>query len=329
MSLRFHEIAETHHHILNPFSAAKLDLLGSICGLRANIRILDLACGKGEMLARWAQAYGVMGVGVDISQVFIDAAKERAYQLDVGDKVRLVVDDAATYPQPHHEFDVVSCLGATWIGGGLRGTLDLMQTALTADGGLLLVGEPYWIETPPDAVYQMLGIQPDAFATLAGTYERFEAAGLDLVEMVLADHDDWDRYEAMQWMTVYTYLQDNPDDPDADALRQWITHNRRNYLTYGRRYLGWGVFVLHTPRSQDAAPRIMQPDRPVDVYIADGMLWARLADGRVIGNPLAWYPWLQGSKVNDVQDVELTGYSIEWPDLDQRIEIQAMLRGRP
>lgn len=65
-----------------------------------------------------------------------------------------------------------------------------------------------------------------------------------LIEMVLANHDSWDRYEAPQWMVVDDFLRANPDDPDASALRDWISHNRRVYLQYGRRYLGWGVFVL-------------------------------------------------------------------------------------
>jgi hypothetical protein len=47
-----------------------------------------------------------------------------------------------------------------------------------------------------------------------------------LVEMVLADHNGWDRYEAPQWMAVDDFLCKNPDDPDALALKEWISHNR-------------------------------------------------------------------------------------------------------
>jgi cyclopropane fatty-acyl-phospholipid synthase-like methyltransferase len=55
MSLRFHEIAEQNHRILNPFTEEKLMLLGEICELEPGMRQLDLACGKGEMLSRWAK----------------------------------------------------------------------------------------------------------------------------------------------------------------------------------------------------------------------------------------------------------------------------------
>lgn len=244
MSLRFHEIAEAHHRIQNPLTESGLMLLGESCGLEKGMRLLDLACGKGELLARWALAYGIGGVGVDISEVFILAAQERAYELDVGDQLIFVVDDAADYPQDFHQFDVVCCMGATWIGGGLLGTLSLMRPALKAGGGLLVVGEPYWREPPSDDVCAALSVAADTFASLEGTLDRFESLGLELVEMVLADTGTWDRYEAKQWMAVHQWLKENTDDPDVDELQRWVARNRRAYLTYGRRYMGWGAFVL-------------------------------------------------------------------------------------
>ena len=87
------------------------------------------------------------------------------------------------------------------------------------------------------------GFGPDEFVTLEGTLDRLEAAGLELVEMVLADSDSWDRYEAAQWRTIAAWLAANPADPDHDAMRAFLEDGRRNYLRWGRRYLGWGVFV--------------------------------------------------------------------------------------
>ena len=78
MSLRFHEIAEGRHRILNPFTHAQLQLLGEICGVHAGMRQLDLCCGKGEMLCQWSARFGLAGTGVDISPVFLQAARERA-----------------------------------------------------------------------------------------------------------------------------------------------------------------------------------------------------------------------------------------------------------
>ncbi|MFC5745908.1 SAM-dependent methyltransferase [Actinomadura rugatobispora] len=243
--LRHHEIAEADHRILNPFADAKLMLLGEVARLGPATRILDLACGKGEMLCRWAERFGSSGHGVDLSEVFLAAARERMRELDVAARVTFEQGDAGRYRAEPGSYDVVACLGATWIGGGLAGTIELMRPAL-APGGLLLVGEPYWTEEPPEAAYEALGCAPEDFASLPGTLERFEAAGTELVEMVLADPDDWDRYIASQWWTIHEWLKRNPGHPEAAAMREFAHVARRSHLAYGRRYLGWGVFVLRS-----------------------------------------------------------------------------------
>ncbi|MER6952282.1 class I SAM-dependent methyltransferase [Nonomuraea sp. NPDC000554] len=243
MSLRFHEIAESGHRVLNPFTVNKLDLLGQICRIRPGLRHLDLACGKGELLARWAAQHGVEGTGVDISDVFLEAARRRVEELGVADQVRFVKADASAYKDDPQPYDIVSCIGATWIGGGLTGTLDLMRGHLRPDG-IAIVGECFWTSPPPTEAYESLGVSEDACVSLARTAERFEAAGFELLEMVLADQDDWDRYVAGQWWTLSDWLRDNPADPDAQQLREFLTRARRSHLEYGRQYLGWGTFVV-------------------------------------------------------------------------------------
>ncbi|MFI6792780.1 SAM-dependent methyltransferase [Nonomuraea sp. NPDC050383] len=242
MSLRFHEIAESRHRILNPLSHDKLNLLGEICHIRPGARQLDLACGKGEMLSRWASRYGLQGVGVDLSSTFLDAAKKRATDLGVSDQVSFVEADARTYETEADSYDIVSCIGATWIGGGLTGTLDLMRRPLRRDG-IALVGECFWQSPPPAEVYETMEIPEGTFTSLAGTAEQLESAGFELVEMVLADPDSWDRYVASQWWTLSDWLRANSDDSDAPAIRDFLDKSRRAHLQYGRQYLGWGVFV--------------------------------------------------------------------------------------
>jgi SAM-dependent methyltransferase len=248
MSLRHHEIAESGHRILNPITEEKLMLLGRICRLQKGQRVLDLACGKGEMLLRWAERYGVGGVGVDISQVFLTAARLRAAELGVGPEVAFERGDAAAYEAEPHAFDVVSCLGATWIGGGAVGTVELLRRALKP-GGLMLIGEPFWADGVPEEAYEAVGVEPEEYLPLAGTVDRFASAGMELVEMVLADRDSWDRYAAEQWFTIDEWLRAVPaDHPDAADMREFLDHSRRRHLTYQREYLGWGVFVLREAR---------------------------------------------------------------------------------
>ncbi|WP_314172332.1 SAM-dependent methyltransferase [Streptomyces winkii] len=243
MSLRHHEIAEAGNRILNPLTDEKLRLLGEVTRPRPGAGQLDLACGKGELLSTWARDHGTTGVGVDISEVFLDAARKRADELGVADRLRFERADAAAYEAEPGGYDLVSCLGATWIGGGLAGTLELMRRALRPDG-TLVVGEVYRRSEPSEEACGALDLEPDDFASLAGTNERFEEAGLELVEMVLADPDSWDRYAASQWRTVSDWLRAHPGHPDAPDMRDFVRHARTCHLAYGRDLLGWGAFVL-------------------------------------------------------------------------------------
>ncbi|MDX9922291.1 MAG: hypothetical protein RBS58_06510 [Syntrophales bacterium] len=72
----------------------------------------------------------------------------------------------------------------------------------------------------------------------------FGRLGYDVVEMVLADQDSWDRYEASKWLTMRRWLEANPDDEFAKDVRAELTSGPERYAAYAREYLGWGVFAL-------------------------------------------------------------------------------------
>nr|MBA3523838.1 SAM-dependent methyltransferase [Geodermatophilaceae bacterium] len=107
--------------------------------------------------------------------------------------------------------------------------------------GVVLIGEPYWTEPLPAGVDP--GFPAEEFADLAGTAEKLRAAGLDLVEMVLADGDSWDRYAAAQWWTLDEWLRGHPEHPHRGQVESFLDDARREHLTWQRRCLGWGVFV--------------------------------------------------------------------------------------
>jgi len=237
-----YEVSEAGHRILNPLSDQKLALLGQICIDRTRMHHLDLACGRGEMLCQWARTYATHGLGIDVNPSFLTDARLRAEELGVEGLVEFHEGDAATFDCGPETFDLVSCLGATWVGGGLMGTLDLMRRRL-ASGGLLLVGEPFWNQVPEEGEDDLMG-GPGDLSSLSGTVKRCEAAGCELVEMVIADTDDWDRYQASQWLAVDRWARKNPDHPEAPDLRETQALWRRAYLEYGRERWGWGVFVL-------------------------------------------------------------------------------------
>jgi SAM-dependent methyltransferase len=206
--------------------------------------MLDLACGSGELLCTWARDHHVTGTGVDISTVFLAAARARAIELDVAHQVGFIHGDASDHVADD-PVDIGSCIGATWIGGGVAGTVDLLRRSLRP-GGTMLIGEPYWHREPPDqaTVEGCDAIAADGFRVLPELLEQFGELGCDVVEMVLADQDSWDRYVAAQWLNTRRWLDAHPDDELAGQMRAELTTAPARYVRYRREYLGWGVFAL-------------------------------------------------------------------------------------
>ena len=85
---------------------------------------------------------------------------------------------------------------------------------------------------------------PGWFIPLAGLVESFGELGYDVVEMVLADQDSWDRYVAPQWLNIRRWLDENPGDELAGELRIELATGVVRHVRYQREYLGWGVFAL-------------------------------------------------------------------------------------
>jgi SAM-dependent methyltransferase len=241
---RIFTVTESAHRIHNPFTAEKLATLGVALRLETGTRVLDLGSGSGEMLCTWARDYGVAGTGVDLSQSFTAQAKRRAEELGVADRVEFVHGDAAGFVSDE-KVGVAACLGATWIGGGVAGTIELLAKSLRP-GGILLVGEPYWRRSPPTeevARACQAGSIAD-FLLLPELLASFGRLGYDVVEMVLADQDSWDRYEAAKWLTMRRWLDANPDDDFAPEVRATLESEPERYAAYTREYLGWGAFAL-------------------------------------------------------------------------------------
>jgi SAM-dependent methyltransferase len=241
---RIFSITESAHRIHNPFTPEKLATLGSALRLKAGTRVLDLGSGSGEMLCMWARDYGIIGAGIDMSQLFSEQAKLRAEELGVADNVTFIHGDAAGYVS-EEKVGVAACLGATWIGGGVAGTIDLLMKSLSV-GGIILIGEPYWRQIPPseEVARECHAGSLSDFLILPELLGSFGDFGYDVVEMVLADQEGWDRYEAAKWFTMRRWLEANPDDDFQKEVRAQLTSEPKRYAAHTREYLGWGVFAL-------------------------------------------------------------------------------------
>ena len=241
---RIFNITESAHRIHNPITPEKLATLGAALRLEPAARVLDLGSGSGEVLCTWARDHGVTGTGVDLSALFTEQAIARAAELGVTDQVSFIHGDAAGYVAAD-KVAVAACIGATWIGGGVAGTIALLARSLRP-GGVILIGEPYWRQLPPteDVAQGCLAGAISDFLMLPELLASFRRLGYDVVEMVLADQDGWDRYEAAKWLTMRRWLEANPEDELAREVRARLSLEPERYAAYTREYVGWGVFAL-------------------------------------------------------------------------------------
>lgn len=68
-----------------------------------------------------------------------------------------------------------------------------------------------------------------------------------------------------------------------------------------------------------------------NVRVTDDDLIVNLADGRTISAPLAWYPKLLHASREQRENWQIAGggYGIHWPDIDEDLSTEGLLRGAP
>ena len=70
-------------------------------------------------------------------------------------------------------------------------------------------------------------------------------------------------------------------------------------------------------------------ERVLDVAFDDDALSVSLRDGRVISVPLVWYPRLLNATSDQRRNWKIAGggYGIHWPEVDEDLSTEGLLRG--
>jgi hypothetical protein len=63
------------------------------------------------------------------------------------------------------------------------------------------------------------------------------------------------------------------------------------------------------------------------VRFDEDTMWVELADGRVIGAPLAWFPRLLRATSQELAAVELSPLGLHWDALDEDVSVAGLLAG--
>ena len=90
----------------NPLSEPKLDEMIRLLDLPRGARVLDIACGKGELLVRLAERHATRRVGVDLSPYCIADLRALAAARAPGAELELLMMDGVDYRRAPESFSL-------------------------------------------------------------------------------------------------------------------------------------------------------------------------------------------------------------------------------
>lgn len=107
-----------------------------------DMKILDLACGKGAVSIHMAKRFGCRVKGIDLMPDFIEDAVRRAQEHGVGDLCEFAVGDITQAVRTERDYDIV-ILGAVGnVLGNPQETLSLLKNTVKK-GGYILLDDAY------------------------------------------------------------------------------------------------------------------------------------------------------------------------------------------
>jgi SAM-dependent methyltransferase len=225
-------------------SIEKFEQLVALVRLRSDAHVLEIATGKGEFIIRLAERYSIEGVGVDLSPYHIADARRKQQERVPDARLDFLEMDGADYePEQSESFDLVACIGASWIYGGHRETLKALR-GMAAQESWVVVGEPYWRQEPGREYLEAIGEERSRYGTHNENVEVGQELGLEVAYTLVSSQDDWDRYEGLQWYAAEEWASGHLEDPDVEEVLKRVRESKAAYLRWGRETLGWAIYVF-------------------------------------------------------------------------------------
>ena len=199
--------------------------------LNSHSRVLDLGCGKAELLTRIVEKYECTGTGVDTNPNILSISREPTQGV-----MKLLEKDMAQFIEENDsEFEAILCIGSIRE-GEQDVTIKKLSTFLaksSEEGGslspqhstsYLLLGELVWVRPPTTAFLEHLGIKESDYCTRERLCEICLESGL---EVVFSTSQSLETYELSILDNIETWAASpgNATDPDYDVIvgksRDW------------------------------------------------------------------------------------------------------------
>ena len=206
------------------------------CHIDKDSHVLDVGSGVGITACLLAEEYGCEVMGVDLSEMMVKRAQERAHRKKVEDKVEFKVGDALDLPFKDSLFDAVLCESVVAFPKDKQKVVN-EYARVTKPVGHVGMNEVTWIENPPPELEEYL-------SSALGQAKFLDADGwMNLL-----------REAELKDITAKTYK--------TNALHQWSSEVK---LMNPRDYLGaWGKLfslIFKSPEVRKWIKEIMIPPK--------------------------------------------------------------------
>jgi ubiquinone/menaquinone biosynthesis C-methylase UbiE len=129
---------------------SSIDHLAELCKINTESKILVVGCGTGGNSCYLANKYGCQVVGIDIAELMIEQAQERAKTMGLTDLVTFQVGDAYNLEFPDSTFDVVLTVFVSQFLDPYKAFPGFLR--VLRPGGYLGVNEMYRADEVPEEV---------------------------------------------------------------------------------------------------------------------------------------------------------------------------------
>lgn len=248
---RFTTIAHSGRTILGPISGQRLDAVVERCDLAAGDHVLEVGCGKGDLLVRLLRRWtGATAEGFDRNPWFLADARTAALAAGEGvaRRVSFIETDLAGALIADREAAITIAVGATGVYEGDQAATVRALAAATRPGGTVLFGDGLWIREPLASGLTAFGMAHDQLVEGVDGFAALGiAAGLDVGEVEVVGDAEWDAFEADHAGAIQAWAAAHPDDPEREGFVARSAAMAATYREWRRDAFGFAIGRFRVP----------------------------------------------------------------------------------
>lgn len=230
--------------ICSPLVEADLERAVDLLKPLPNGKVLELGCGKAEILARIVEATGSTGTGVDLPESLAAELSPRAATLKDQGRLEIQFKDALDFvKETTTRYDILIVSGASQSLGGFE-QLGRVVKRLLKPNGKLLLGELGWRESPFPAFLEAMKMRESDLPYTLRVPEQLVPHGLRSVFWSEISRSQFLQYEKALLENGANYARSRPKDPEARKVGEYSSSWFNLMEEGGGRFFsfGWGLF---------------------------------------------------------------------------------------